>query len=60
MHLLDAVFALVFALVAYTVIALADDGAIRLYGFLTMTGGAAIAHWAFGQAICKRIVKRRG
>lgn len=58
-HLLDAVFVLAFALAAYTAIALADDGAIRLYGFITMASGAVLMHWAFGSAICKRIVKRR-
>ena len=59
-HLADAAFVLVFAAVFYAVVGLADSGAIRLYGVLTLCFGAALPWWAFGRAICKRIVKRRG
>lgn len=58
-HICDAIFVLAFAIVAYTVIGLADNGVIRLYGLVTMCAGAALQRWAFGDAICKRIVKRR-
>ena len=58
-HLCDAAFALLFAAIFYTVAGLADSGAIRLYGVVTLCLGAALQWWAFGRTICKRIVKRR-
>lgn len=58
-HICDAVFTLLFAVTFYTVAGLADSGAIRLYGVVTLCLGAALQWWAFGRTICKRIVKRR-
>ena len=57
-HICDAVFTLLFLAVVYTVMGLADNGKIRLYGLCSIALGAALSHWAIGRPICKRIVKR--
>ena len=55
----DALFVLALFTGCYAAFHLCTSGTVRLYGLCCILAGAALQQWAFGRAICKRIVKRR-
>lgn len=58
-HLTDLLFVVLFAAIGYLTFHIGTHGVVRPYGLVCMALGAALQQWAFGRAVCKRIVTGR-